>query len=100
MIEALLWLFNTVIGLYIFVLLAMVVMSWLTAFNVINTRSPVVGQVERVLNALTEPALRPIRKVLPNLGGLDLSPLVLFLILGFVQRLVNNLVIGNALFSI
>jgi YggT family protein len=100
MIGALLWLFNSVIGLYIFVVFLAVIMSWLTAFNIVNPRSPIVMQIERVLYALTEPALRPIRRVLPSLGGLDLSPIVLFLILGFIQRLVNNIVGGLPFYSI
>ena len=100
MIGALLWLFNSVIGLYIFVVFLAVIMSWLTAFNIVNPRSPIVMQIERILYALTEPALRPIRRVLPSLGGLDLSPIVLFLILGFIQRLVNNIVGGLPFYSI
>ncbi len=100
MIDALLWLFNQVVGLYIFVVFAAVVMSWLTSFNIVNPRSPIVMQIERILYALTDPALRPIRRVIPSIGGLDLSPIVLLLLISFIQRLVNNLVIGHALLSI
>ena len=100
MIGAALWLFNTVIGLYIMVVFIMVIMSWLTALNIVNPRSPIVMQIERILYALTDPALRPIRRVIPSVGGLDLSPIVLFLILGFIQRLVNNIVVGLPFYSI
>ena len=94
MIGALLWLFNTVIDLYIFVIIAWIVMSWLIALNVVNTSNPLVGQVDRALDAMTAPALRPIRRVIPIVGGFDFSALVLVILLGFIQRLVNNLLIG------
>ncbi len=94
MIGALLWLFNTVIDLYIFVIIAWIVMSWLIALNVVNTANPFVGQVERALDALTAPVLRPIRRVIPVVAGFDFSALVLVILLGFIQRLVNNLLLG------
>jgi YggT family protein len=81
------WLLDKVLELYIWVVIASVVLSWLVAFNVINTRNTFVHQVGDFLNRATEPALRPIRNVLPNLGGIDISPLVLILLLFFVQRL-------------
>jgi len=96
MIGALLWLFNTVIDLYIFVIIAWIVMSWLTALNVVNTRNPFVGQTERALDGLTAPVLRPIRRVIPTIAGFDFSALVLVILLGFIQRLVNNLLLGPA----
>lgn len=86
MIAALLWLFDSVIELYITVVIVAVVMSWLTAFNIVNARNPVVMQIDRILYALTDPALRPIRRVIPALGGLDISPIILFLLLGFIRR--------------
>ena len=98
MISAVLWLFNNVIGLYLFVVLATVILSWLIAFNVVNFSNPIVFQVNKILAALTEPVLRPIRRVLPSLGGMDFSPIVLFLILGFIQRLVNNILITGSFF--
>jgi YggT family protein len=81
------WLIDTVIELYIWIVIASVVLSWLVAFNVINTRNSFVYQVGDFLNRVTEPALRPIRNFLPNLGGIDISPLVLILLLLFIQRL-------------
>jgi YggT family protein len=66
----------------------MVIMSWLLAFNVVNIHHPFVRQVTYFLTRLTEPLLAPIRRVLPNLGGLDLSPVVLFIALLFVERLI------------
>jgi len=81
------WLLDTVIELYIWIIIAWVIVSWLVAFNVINTRHGFVGQLQEFLFRITEPALRPIRNVLPNLGGIDLSPLLLILGLIFVRRL-------------
>jgi YggT family protein len=83
-------LLNTVITIYIWVLIASAILSWLIAFNVINTRNRFVYQLGDFLYRATEPALRPIRNVLPNLGGLDLSPLVLILVLFFVRDLLNE----------
>lgn len=94
--NALLWLFNTLIQLYIYILVASAVLSWLVAFNVVNTRSPVVATIGDFLYRVTEPALRPIRNLLPNLGGVDISPVILILLLLFVQKLVTDLVIQLA----
>ena len=85
------WLIDTVIELYIWVIIASVVVSWLVAFNVINTRNSFVLQVQEFLFRMTEPALRPIRSVLPNLGGIDISPIILILVLVFVRRMLFQL---------
>jgi len=84
---SLLRLIDTVITLYIWCLVIHVVLSWLIAFNVVNTSNQFVSMVGGFLYRLTEPALRPIRNILPNLGGIDLSPLALILLLMFVQGL-------------
>jgi YggT family protein len=77
-----------ILQLYTYVLIAMVIASWLVGFGVINTYNPVARGVLRALHALTEPVLGPIRRILPPLGGLDLSPLVALLIVFFLQRLI------------
>ena len=76
------------LDLYWWVVLAMIIMSWLFAFNVINSRNEFVATVWRVLNALTDPVLKPIRRFMPNFGGLDLSPIILFILIYFVQRVI------------
>ena len=82
-----------ILQLYTYVLIAMAIMSWLLAFDVINFRNELVRSVWNFLNAVTEPLLRPIRKILPNLGGVDVSPIILLLIIYFVQQLIfDNLV--------
>ena len=82
---------NLVINLYIWIIIAGAIMSWLIAFNVINPYNQFVRSLWMVLNALTEPLLRPIRRWMPDLGGIDISPMVLILICVFIQMVV----IGN-----
>jgi YggT family protein len=84
----LLYFIDFLLNLYIFILIASAVLSWLIAFNVVNARSPAVWTVRDVLERLTEPVLRPIRQVLPNFGSVDLSPLVAILIIYFLQFVV------------
>jgi YggT family protein len=71
--------------LYIYVLIAWAVLSWLLAFNVVNTRHPVVHAIAEFLYRITEPVLRPIRSRLPNLGGIDISPIIAWIIILFIQ---------------
>jgi YggT family protein len=77
-----------VITLYVYIIIAGAIMSWLIAFNVINPYNQFVSSLWQGLNALTEPVLRPIRRLLPDLGGIDISPLVLILICFFIQSVV------------
>lgn len=89
-------LISAAITIYIWILIASAILSWLVAFNVINTRNRFVYVVGDFLYRLTDPALRPIRRVLPNLGGIDLSPVVLLLILFFLRDLiVYDLILGQ-----
>lgn len=85
------WLLMTVIDLYIWVLIAGAILSWLIAFNVVNTQNRFVYSVGDFLYRVTEPALKPIRRYLPNLGGIDISPLVLILLLLFAQQVLARL---------
>ncbi|RMF12428.1 MAG: YggT family protein [Alphaproteobacteria bacterium] len=84
--HALFLLIDAVLGLYQWVLILWVVMSWLVAFNVINTYQPFVRTVMHVLDALTRPLLNPIRRVVPVIGGIDISPLVLLLLVYFLRN--------------
>jgi YggT family protein len=90
LVVTLLWLFNTLVELYIFVIIAAVVVSWLVAFGVLNTYNPMARAVVRMLDALTEPVFRRIRRVIPPLGGLDLSPLIVLIALQALKMLVNG----------
>ena len=77
-----------VIDLYIWVVIASAILSWLIAFNVVNTQNRFVYSVADMLYRVTEPALRPIRSVIPNLGGIDISPVILILFLIFIRDVV------------
>jgi YggT family protein len=79
--RSILYILLLVLDIYIWLLIAAAVLSWLVAFNVVNTRNQVVAMVGDFLYRITEPVLRPIRNFLPNLGGIDVSPVVLILII-------------------
>jgi YggT family protein len=74
--------------LYTYLIVASAILSWLVAFNVVNTRNDVVRSIWNFLDAVTEPALRPIRRILPNLGGIDISPVILILLIIFIEKLI------------
>ena len=86
LLSTLLSIIATVIDLYIFVIFAAVIASWLIAFGVINTRNEAVRAVIRVLDALTDPVFRQVRRVIPPIAGLDLSPLVVLIALYAIER--------------
>lgn len=86
------WIVYQVLNLYWWVILIDVVLSWLIAFDVVNTRNRFVGTIADVTNRLTAPILNPIRKVIPPIGGLDLSPIVLILGMQFIQIYVVRLI--------
>lgn len=86
--NSLVHLITTVIDLYIWVLIASAILSWLISFKVVNTYNRAVAMIGEVLYRLTEPLLAPIRRVLPMMGGIDLSPVVLILLLVFLKNLI------------
>jgi len=83
---------STVISIYIWIIIIGAILSWLVTFNVVNTTNRFVYMVGDICYRLTEPALRPIRNFLPNLGGIDLSPVVLILILIFARDVLRGIV--------
>lgn len=85
--NAIIYLIYTVINLYMWAIIISIIMSWLVQFNIINSRSPFVNMIGNFLNKVTEPLLGRIRRVLPDLGGIDLSPLIAILGLVFLERL-------------
>lgn len=85
----LLWLFDTVISLYIWLIIGQAVLSLLIGFGIVNARQPVVAAIGEFLYRVTEPALAPIRRRMPNLGPVDISPMVLIIGLLFLMRLVH-----------
>jgi YggT family protein len=88
---------NAVADLYFWIILITVIMSWLLSFNVINRHNQVVDMIWRSCLALTEPLLRPIRRVLPSLGGFDISPVVLLIAIRAVQYGLNYYVFAPAM---
>ena len=90
LLVALLWLFDTIVGLYIFIIIAAVVVSWLVAFGVLNTYNQFARSLIRALEALTEPVFRRVRRILPPFGGLDLSPMIVLIILYFLRMVVDG----------
>ena len=84
---SLLILIDKVIDIYTWIVIAGAIASWLVAFGVVNTRNQVIRWIIDFLYRITEPALRPIRRVLPNLGGVDISPVILLLGLFFLRSL-------------
>jgi len=93
--RALFLVIDLALQLYIWIVIAMAIFSWLVAFNVVNTRNPVVGMVGDFLYRITEPVLRPIRNMLPNLGGIDISPVILFLIIVFIRYVIALYILPN-----
>jgi YggT family protein len=87
--RAILDIVQIVLDLYIWLLIASAILSWLIAFNVVNTRNQFVAAIADFLYRITEPVLAPIRRMLPNLGGLDISPIVLILLIMFIQRIIS-----------
>jgi len=83
-----LWLIVTILNIYVWILIAAVIISWLVAFNIINRQNDIVRQVTYALYRLTEPVLGPIRRLLPDLGGLDVSPVIAIIIVYFIRYLV------------
>ena len=88
--NSLIILIDNIIYLFSLVLIINIILSWLTVFNVINTSNRFVYTVLDVTFKLTDPFLNPIRRFLPNIAGLDFSPIILFLILGFLRNLLRE----------
>lgn len=80
-------LIDAILGVYSLIVFIAVILSWLISFNVINARNQFVDMIWRTVVALTEPALKPIRRYMPSLGGIDISPLVLLLGIYFLREM-------------
>ncbi len=88
--QTMLALFRTIdfaLSIYTWIIIASAVFSWLYAFNIVNARNPFVASVGDFLYKVTEPVLRPIRRFMPDLGSVDISPIVLFVIIYFIRQL-------------
>jgi YggT family protein len=83
--------------IYVWLLIAAAILSWLIAFNVVNTRHQFVATIGEFLYRITEPALRPIRNLLPGLGGIDISPVILILLIFLIERIIIYYIYPNVL---
>ena len=92
MITALRLLLLTILDLYWWVIIVAVIASWLVGFGIVNSYNPIARNILRALHALTEPVFGPVRRIIPALGGLDISPLIVLLLLTFLR---NWLAIGS-----
>jgi YggT family protein len=84
-----------ILQIYIWLLIVAAVLSWLVAFNVVNTRNQVVAMVGDFLYRVTEPLLRPIRSMMPNLGGIDVSPVILILLILLLENVIVRYIYPN-----
>ena len=84
-----------ILQIYIWLLIASAVLSWLVAFNVVNTRNQVVSMIGEFLYRITEPVLRPIRSMMPNLGGIDVSPVILILLILLLENVIVRYIYPN-----
>ena len=82
-----LMLFSSAISFYIWLLIAQAILSWLVAFSILNTQNKLIYLIGDFLYKITEPALKPIRRILPDFGGIDISPVILIIILIFFRDL-------------
>lgn len=87
--NALFILIDSALSIYMWLLIVWVILSWLVGFNVINTHNRFVAMAMDFLYRITEPALRPFRRIIPDLGGIDVSPLLLILMIGFLRNLIR-----------
>lgn len=83
------------LNIYVYIIIASAIFSWLYAFNIVNSSNQVIATIGQVLYNLTEPALRPIRRFMPNLGGVDISPIALLLGIFLIQNIIIRYVYPN-----
>src|SRR4051812_22504430 len=86
-----------ILDLYVWLLIASAILSWLIAFNVVNTRNQFVSAIAEFLYRITEPVLAPIRSIMPNLGGLDISPIIVILLIMFIERVIMYYIYPNVI---
>ncbi len=79
-----------ILQIYTYIIIIVAILSWLIAFHVINIYNDLVRSIWNALNAVTEPLLRPIRQALPNLGGIDISPIILLLLIFLLEDIIER----------
>ena len=93
--EAIVWLVNAVITLMVWAIIGSAILSWLFAFDVINHRNRFVNQLATFLDTVTRPILEPLRRIIPPLGGIDISPIILLLLIFFIQSVITRYIYPN-----
>ena len=93
--QSFLILIDTLVTLIVWILIFQVIMSWLIAFNIVNTHNRFVWQINYALHKLTNPLLSPIQQILPNLGGIDVSPVILIIVLHFARNILFEFFLGS-----
>ena len=93
--QSFLILIDTLVTLIVWILIFQVIMSWLIAFNIVNTHNRFVWQINYALHKLTNPLLSPIQQILPNLGGIDISPVKLIIVLHFARNILFEFFLGS-----
>ena len=93
--QAILYVILVALDIYWWIIIASAILSWLYAFGVVNPGNQFVATIGRSLYQLTEPALRPIRRYVPNFGGLDISPIILLLIIILIQQIIIRYIFPN-----
>ena len=93
--KSIFFLVDSVINIYIWLIIINAILSWLVAFNVLNTQNRFVFTVLNATHQLTDPVLNKIRRFIPNLGSIDISPVVLILLLIFIRNLFFELLAPN-----
>ena len=93
--QSFLILIDTLVTLIVWILIFQVIMSWLIAFNIVNTHNRFVWQINNALHKLTNPLLSPIQQILPNLGGIDISPVILIIVLHFARNILFEFFLGS-----
>lgn len=88
---AIVWLVNTILSIMTWSIILSAIISWLFAFDVINRRNRFVNQIADFLDRLTAPLLEPFRRIIPSLGGMDISPIVVLLLINFARILFNRM---------
>ncbi|MDQ3077372.1 MAG: YggT family protein [Pseudomonadota bacterium] len=96
MLYALFGIIDMILQILVWILIAQVIISWLVAFNVVNTSSNFVRTLLDALDRITAPLYRPIRKIMPDFGGIDFSPIVLILAIQIVRKLVEGLALETS----
>ena|ERR1700712_1477140 len=93
LLDPLLWLVDTILGIAIAIVFAAIIASWLVALGVLNLSNPLARQIMQILDGLTEPVFRRVRRVVPPIGGLDFSPAIVLIALWFLRMLLERLLV-------